>query len=95
MTTWLRSCTGHVVGACKHGVVKPVWCAVEITKRLIGLLRPYIQSHTSLAGQVRPFLTYVQMQLNGLRMTYFTSTRAATDSLVQATKQMLNQSQRT
>jgi hypothetical protein len=65
------------------------------TFRLIGLVHPYTQSHASLADQVRQFLTYVQMQVNSLRMTYFASTRAATVSRVQATKQTLNQSQRT
>jgi hypothetical protein len=58
-------------------------------------LRPHNQSHTSLVGQVRPFLAYVQMQVNGLRMTFFACTCAITVSRVQVTKQMLNQSERT
>jgi hypothetical protein len=60
---------------------------------LIGLLRPHIQSHASLVGQVRLFLAYVQMQVNDIRMTYFASTHAAIISRVQATKQTLSQSQ--
>jgi hypothetical protein len=62
---------------------------------LIGLLRLHTQSHASLAGQVRPFLAYVQMQVNSLRMTYFAFNHVATVPHVQVTKQTLSQSQRT
>jgi hypothetical protein len=48
--------------------------------------------HASLAGQVRPFLTYLLIQLNGLRITYFASTHTTIVSRVHATKQTLNQS---
>lgn len=45
-------------------------------------------------GQVRPFLAYVPMQVNGLIITYFVSTHAGTVTRVQATKQTFSQSQR-
>jgi hypothetical protein len=60
--------------------------------RLIGLLHPHTQSHASLTDQVRPFLAYVQIHVNGLKMTYFVSTHAATIPRVQLTKQTLSQS---
>jgi hypothetical protein len=63
--------------------------------RLIGLLRPYTWSHTRLTGQVQPFLAYMQMQLNDLKMIYFAFTRAAIVPRVHATKQTLSQNQRT
>jgi hypothetical protein len=47
------------------------------------------QSNASLAGQVQLFLGYIQMQLNGFRITYFASTHVTTVHHVQITKQKL------
>jgi hypothetical protein len=62
--------------------------------RLIGLLHPHNKSHASLAGQVL-FLAYIEIQVNGLRITYFASTNASIVPRVQTTKQTPSHSQRT
>jgi hypothetical protein len=62
--------------AVKSAVFSYISQVTPNTKCLIGLLRPHSQSHASLAGQVRPYLAYIQMQVDGLKTTYFASTHA-------------------